>query len=106
MQPAAVRSSAWCRCLDTATLAFGSVQRWPALDSFFADAGTREAQTAQVRAALAALRPGGFEVWVTHLGNISALSGEGVGMGEALLVEGDGAAPAGVQVRARLSFDA
>ncbi|MBI4572000.1 MAG: hypothetical protein HY713_01780 [candidate division NC10 bacterium] len=33
-----VLSSRWCRCLDTARLAFGRVEPWPPLDSFF-DAG-------------------------------------------------------------------
>lgn len=31
--PARVRSSPWCRCVDTATLAFGAPERWAALGS-------------------------------------------------------------------------
>ena len=31
LQPARVRSSPWCRCVDTATLAFGTAEVWPAL---------------------------------------------------------------------------
>lgn len=37
LAPAEVRSSAWCRCLDTATLAFGRARAWTALNSFFGD---------------------------------------------------------------------
>ena len=33
LQPARVRSSPWCRCLDTATLAFGQAEPWAALGS-------------------------------------------------------------------------
>jgi len=89
LKPAAVRSSAWCRCLDTAMLAFATVQPWPALDSFFGDSSTQAAQTQVLRKALAELRPGAFEVWVTHMVNISALTGEGAAMGEGLLVGAD-----------------
>jgi len=33
LRPAAVRSSPWCRCLETAELAFGRAEAWPALGS-------------------------------------------------------------------------
>lgn len=88
--PAAVRSSRWCRCVDTAALAFGAaaVQPWDALNSTFADrAGASAAQTETLRAALATLaRRPGFEVWVTHMVNIQALAGVSVAMGEAVVV--------------------
>lgn len=99
--PAAVRSSRWCRCLDTARLAFGTVEPWPALDSFFADRGNEAQQTAALREALAALAPGRFEVWVTHQVNITALSGEIPAMGEALALAADGG---GTTIRARARF--
>jgi phosphohistidine phosphatase SixA len=84
--PQRVRSSRWCRCLDTARLAFGSVEPWPALDSFFGDRGRVDAQTTEVRRALAALPMGRVEAWVTHQVNISALTGGGAAMGEVLLL--------------------
>lgn len=91
---AAVRSSAWCRCVDTATLAFAPelpVEVWSPLNSFFAGQGDRESQT---RAALAALRdlpPQANWVWVTHQVNITALTGTSVAMGELLVTRpGDG----------------
>jgi phosphohistidine phosphatase SixA len=100
LKPAAVRSSEWCRCVDTAQLAFGQVERWPALNSFFGDRSGEPAQTVALRAALGAIPAGRFEVWVTHQVNISALTGEGTAMGEALVA----AAPAGsLEVRGRFS---
>ena len=87
LQPRAVQSSAWCRCVDTAGLAFGRHEPWPALNSFFGGPESRDAQTAQLRSALAAIPAGQFEVWVTHQVNITALTGEGMAMGEALIVD-------------------
>lgn len=89
LPPRAVRSSAWCRCKDTADLAFGSHQVWPALNSFFGSGG-RETQTAQLRTALGRIPAGHFEVWVTHQVNMTALTGEGMTMGEGLVVDARG----------------
>jgi phosphohistidine phosphatase SixA len=86
LTPQRVRSSRWCRCLDTARLAFGSVEPWPALDSLFGDRDRVDAQTAELRRALAALPGGRVEAWVTHQVNISALVGGGAAMGEVLLL--------------------
>ena len=87
-QPSAIRSSAWCRCQDTARLAFGNrFTVWPALNSFFGDDRSQEpAQTAALRTALAQLPEGVFEVWVTHQVNITALTGDVPAMGEARIV--------------------
>lgn len=90
LQPSAVRSSAWCRCQDTAKLAFGRHEVWPALNSFFDGQGSETVQTAQLRAALGRLRAGRFDVWVTHQVNMSALTGQGMAMGEGLLVNAQG----------------
>jgi len=89
LTPTAVRSSRWCRCLDTAGLAFGSAEPWPALDSIVRDRASASMQTAVVRAELtrrALAQATGFEVWVTHQANISALAGSFTGSGEALLL--------------------
>ena len=89
LRPAAVRSSPWCRCLDTARLAFGHAQAWAALGS--PRAGTEEvnaAALAELRTALATAtaQRGRFEVWVTHQFVLSALTGASVGSGEGLLL--------------------
>ena len=44
LSPAGVRSSAWCRCRDTADLAFGSHVHWAPLDSSFGRAGEPDAR--------------------------------------------------------------
>ncbi|MBT9476267.1 MAG: histidine phosphatase family protein, partial [Polaromonas sp.] len=78
------------RCQDTAELAFGRHEVWPALNSFFDGQGSEAVQTAQLRAALGRLRAGRFDVWVTHQVNMSALTGQGMAMGEGLLVNAQG----------------
>ncbi len=98
LQPHLVQSSAWCRCRDTADLAYGSHAVWPALNSFFAEPGDQKTQTAQLRAAIARIPAGRFEVWITHQVNITELTHEGVSMGEALVVDAQG------QVVARRTF--
>ncbi len=85
--PSRVRSSAWCRCIDTGTLAFGRAEAWEALNSFFGEENMRERQSAALGAALPGVAAGAFEVWVTHQVNITALTGEFAQMGEACVVE-------------------
>jgi hypothetical protein len=75
-----VQSSQWCRCLETARLAFGTVDKLALLNSFFAAADRSEAQTRALRQYLAALPPvAGNRVFVTHFANISPLLGVGTG---------------------------
>lgn len=81
-----VRSSAWCRCIDTATLAFGRNEVWPPLNSFFEDRSTELQQTQQVLAAISQMPSGQNWVLVTHQVNITALTGSWTDMGEMLLV--------------------
>ena len=81
-----VRSSRWCRCQDTARLAFERVEPWPALDSFFDDRTTESARTAELRRWALAFEGPGHAVLVTHQVNVTALTGEWVGMGEALVL--------------------
>jgi phosphohistidine phosphatase SixA len=106
LRPARVRSSAWCRCLDTGTLAFGSAAPWPALNSFFDDRSVEAGQSAAMHEALARIERGRFEVWVTHQVNIIAFIGEGAAMGGAWVVRARPGTPPKVHNRGRLSFDA
>ncbi len=76
-----VRSSAWCRCTDTADLAFGRHQVWPAINSFFRN-NSGEAQTREVLKAVPSVRSPENWMLVTHQVNISALTGEFPAMGE------------------------
>jgi phosphohistidine phosphatase SixA len=96
-----VLSSQWCRCLDTARLAFPkiAVEPFPALNSFFDDRSTESRQTREAAARIAAIRAPANVVFVTHHVNILALTGIAVGSGEAVLVRSAGGS---VQAVARL----
>jgi phosphohistidine phosphatase SixA len=103
--PARVRSSPWCRCRDTAQLAFGGAELWPALGS---PAGQPETVNAahrdQLRAGLAQADRRGFEVWVTHNFVLQALARQGADSGEALLLRAGPPADGGaVRVLGRLA---
>ena len=98
----AVRSSAWCRCTDTAQLAFGRAEVWPALNSFFQGQGDDAAQTRAVLQALATLRAPANWMLVTHQVNISALTGEFPAMGELFLVRPAPSPDGRLRVLARL----
>jgi hypothetical protein len=105
LKPARVRSSPWCRCLDTATLAFGSAEPWAALGSpRGATESTNVQSLAELRRALAlASTPGRpFEVWVTHMFVLSDLAGANTASGEGLVLRADGAQ--GVKVLGRLQI--
>lgn len=81
-----VLSSRWCRCLDTARLAFGKATPEPVLDSFFADQARSDAQTAAARARIQAFRGPGNLVLVTHQVNITAITGKSPAQGEIFVV--------------------
>jgi hypothetical protein len=105
LKPARVRSSPWCRCLDTATLAFGSAEPWAALGSPRGATESTNAQSlAELRRSLAlASTPGRpFEVWVTHMFVLSDLAGVNTASGEGLVLRADGAQ--GLKVLGRLQI--
>lgn len=82
-----VLSSRWCRCLDTARLAFGRVSPAPALDSFFGEQHNATSQTAALRKRIADFRGPGNLVLVTHQVNITALTGVYPAMGETVVLK-------------------
>ncbi len=92
LKPRAVQSSAWCRCKETADLALRQHTVLPALSSTFASSNAQPGQTQVLRALLAAVPKGQFDVWVTHQVSITALTGETVSMGEAIFVGSSGGA--------------
>ena len=89
-KPDAVLSSQWCRCQDTARLAFGQFEDWPALNSTFAGQGDPAAQQKALLARLRVLPQGRTEVWVTHQVNMTGLTGAYPSMGEGFLVDRQG----------------
>ncbi|RSZ60110.1 histidine phosphatase family protein [Massilia atriviolacea] len=100
---AEVLSSRWCRCLDTARLAFGRVTPSAMLDSVFDQyAPSEAARTRELMTWLAArVRPGSRAnvVLVTHAVNIEALAGVSLASGEMAVATLDG--PRKLKVLAR-----
>ena len=99
-----VRSSAWCRCVDTAELAFGKHTVWNPINSFFGRGGAGDAQSREALQALKGFKGPGNIALVTHQVNISALTGSFTSMGEMLLSRPDPANPQRLPVLARLSM--
>ena len=102
---AKVYTSPWCRCRETATIAFGRAEAWEPLSSIF-DFPEREARyTELVRKRIAGyvLRPaGGNVVMVTHNVNIAALTRYSVAPAELVAVRPDGCCSARPMQRFRL----
>lgn len=93
-----VLSSAWCRCVDTATLLEkGPVTVTPALGSFFQNMSDSGPQTVALRTLVAErLKSFGAAaiskkplILVTHQVNISAYTGQSIGQGDVMLVRVD-----------------
>lgn len=81
-----VFSSAWCRTKETATLAFGRVDTWPALNSHFDSPDSAMLQASQVKGGLAIrMQPGKNLVLVSHQVNINAITGVSPASGEAVI---------------------
>lgn len=94
LQPAQVLSSPWCRCVDTAELAFGRHEAWAALGSpRGATEGTnsKSLQTLRRGVQQASGQRGRFTVWVTHMFVLADLVGQNTAVGEGLLLRADGA---------------
>lgn len=83
---ARVLSSRWCRCVETARLAFGRVEAWAPLDSFFDDRSREPRQTRAVRALIAEPSADGNLILVTHQVNITALTGIVPATGEMIVL--------------------
>lgn len=87
-------SSAWCRCVDTATeTGLGTVTILEPLNSFFSDRTTSAEQTRALRQWINERLSGEAvlpAVLVTHQVNLTALTGEYPASGEAFVVSTDG----------------
>ena len=87
-----VLASPWCRCVETASLAFGSAAILPALSNLFGRSENRQKQVEELTALVSRPRPGGNLVLVTHGSTILALTRIPVSMGEVMVItpQGDG----------------
>lgn len=99
-----VYASPWCRCRETAMLAFGKAEEWEALSSFF-DFPDREADYSErVKKRIAGFAQRGWRgnvVMVTHNVNIAALTRQSVAPGEIVVVKAEGCC--GVRMLGRIT---
>jgi phosphohistidine phosphatase SixA len=84
-----VLSSPWCRCVETAQLAFGKSEPSGALGNLFGRPENRTPQLEQMKA-LAGERRKGNVVLVSHGSTISALTGVSPDTGEMVIVTPQG----------------
>jgi phosphohistidine phosphatase SixA len=90
-----VFTSQWCRCKETASLAFpdlptGAMQENAAFNSFFSERQQEPKATAAAKALLLAWKGPGHLVVVTHQVNISAITGAFSQSGEGIVLQRQG----------------
>ena len=85
-----VRASPWCRAVDTAMLAFGRSETWPALANLLRDRSRQAEHEREVRARIAEVRPPAVEVYVSHGVTIDAFLGVYLQQGEMAVVRPTG----------------
>jgi hypothetical protein len=98
-----VYTSPWCRCRETAQLAFGSAEDWEPLGSFFERPDLEADATEHVRKRIlgySITKPKGNVVMVTHNVNIAGLTKLSVAPAEIVVVKPDGCC--GLRVFSRL----
>ena len=81
-----VLSSPWCRCVETAGLAFGGADIDASLGNLFGRRDSRDTQVAALRKLVSTPRKGGNLVLVTHGSTIMALTTISPRTGEILIV--------------------
>ena len=84
-----VLSSPWCRCMETARLAFGEPEVSSALGNLFGRPENRQRQVAQMKKIISGRTKGNL-VLVTHGSTILALTGVSPATGEMVLVSPEG----------------
>jgi phosphohistidine phosphatase SixA len=82
-----VLASEWCRCRDTATLAFGRYETWPALNNLFGRAQNEPAQKQALLERAGAYSGRGNLVLVTHGATIAPVAGVDPAQGELVLMK-------------------
>ena len=96
-----VLSSPWCRCLETARLAFGRAKAWAPLSNLHGRHENAEGQVRAIRPRVAAHEGKDNLVLVAHGSVAAALIGEHPAMGELLVLKPQ---PDGFRVAGRLSI--
>jgi len=81
-----VLSSAYCRCLDTARLAFGRAEPWLALQQSLTDNEVQAQRAAEIRALAGVPPTGGNLILVSHQSLIRVVTGIQIAEGELLIL--------------------
>ena len=87
-----VLSSPWCRCIETAKLAFGTAEIWTPLGNLYGRPEARPQQVSEMQRLVGQPRRQGNLVLVSHGSTISALTGVSLDTAEMVVVTpgGDG----------------
>lgn len=85
-----VRSSQWCRCRETARLAFGADEEWPVLNSSFRNRSEQPARSREISDYARQLNPQHNIMLVTHQLTITPLVGGWVDSAEIVVFRHDG----------------
>jgi broad specificity phosphatase PhoE len=96
-----VLSSPWCRCLETARLAFGRATAWTPLSNLHGRRENADRQAREIRPRIAAHKGGENLALVAHGSVAVALIGERPAMGEMLVLKPQ---PTGLRVVGRLAL--
>jgi broad specificity phosphatase PhoE len=94
-----VLSSPWCRCLETARLAFGKAEVSTALSNLFGRYENREGQVRELKKLIGTAPKNGNLILVSHGSTVLALTGVSPGTGEMVIVSPGG------EVRGRLASE-
>jgi phosphohistidine phosphatase SixA len=81
-----VLSSRWCRCTETARLAFGRFELWEPIDGARPGTDLETRRTAEVRRFVGTPFSGGNVILVSHNFNIRALTGISTQSGEMVVI--------------------
>ena len=88
---AQVLSSEWCRCKDTAELAFGRYEVWPPLNNLFGRHENAAAQRSAILERASRFRGAGNLILVSHGSTIVQVAGISPAMGEMVVMKPAGA---------------
>lgn len=85
-------TSPWCRCIETARLAWGPAEVWTPLANLYGRSERQAEQVREMRARVSERRAGGNLVLVSHGSTVVALTGVSLEPAEMLIVtpQGDG----------------
>jgi phosphohistidine phosphatase SixA len=99
-----VETSVWCRCVDTAKLAFTTrANVYAPLNSTFNDRSTQPNRTADVKKRIQQWRGAGNLALVSHNVNIQSLTGESLAMNEAIILKPSPTEANGFKIIGRLT---